>query len=644
MTAQPELHSAAVAAVDEMRSALAKDCAALRERLTVACSDAARLAPAPVERSGSALDALDSLFQLTPTERGILCLAAGAELDADLAEEVSKITGAPQPDVSLAQLLYGAAGWEALCPAAPLRRCRLIDVVGSGPFLHRRLEVDERVLNFLMGLNYLDARLEGIVTRVEQSCLAKGGRADNVVPKRIADAWSSLDLRPVLLLACRDAVTARNTLAEAAEALKVTLFRINAADIPADWTQRHALAIYLDRELALSNGALLIDCSEPETGAGQATRLADMLSGTVAILSADPPQPERIPRLRMDIPSAEARERKAMWQEYVGPQAEALGVGLDRLAEQFALDRSGVTAAVELSLNGTAVAPDKLFGRLWRAAREQGRRRLDGLAERIESRAEWDDLILPAAQLSLLSDLANHVRESWRVSEAWGWKSKSPRGLGAAALFSGPSGTGKTFAAEVIANRLALDLYRIDLSQVVSKYIGETEKNLSRIFSAAEDGGAILLFDEADALFGKRSEVKDSHDRYANVEVSYLLQRMEAYRGLAILTSNQKSALDSAFLRRLRYVVQFPFPDAAARAAIWARIFPDATPVEGLDPARLARMNLSGGSIRSVALNASFLAAGSNGPVTSQHILSAARREYAKLEKPFTSAEFGGVA
>jgi SpoVK/Ycf46/Vps4 family AAA+-type ATPase len=197
-------------------------------------------------------------------------------------------------------------------------------------------------------------------------------------------------------------------------------------------------------------------------------------------------------------------------------------------------------------------------------------------------------------------------------------------------------------AAEVLARELRLDLYRIDLSQVVSKYIGETEKNLRRVFDAAEGGGAILLFDEADALFGKRSEIKDSHDRYANIEVSYLLQRMETYRGLAVLTTNLKSALDPAFLRRLRFVVSFPFPDAAQREEIWRRVFPVLTPTEGLDPGRLARLNVAGGTIRNIALHAAFLAADAHEPVRMSHVLRAARGEYAKLEKTLTEAEIGG--
>jgi len=189
---------------------------------------------------------------------------------------------------------------------------------------------------------------------------------------------------------------------------------------------------------------------------------------------------------------------------------------------------------------------------------------------------------------------------------------------------------------------LRLDLYRIDLSQVVSKYIGETEKNLRRVFDAAERGSGILLFDEADALFGKRSEVKDSHDRYANVEVSYLLQRMESYGGLAILTTNMQSALDQAFLRRLRFVVQFPFPDAAQRAEIWRRVFPKKTPTESLDYSRLSRLQVSGGNIQTMAMNAAFLAAEAQHPVRMEHLLQAARGEYAKAERSLNEAEIGG--
>jgi SpoVK/Ycf46/Vps4 family AAA+-type ATPase len=206
-------------------------------------------------------------------------------------------------------------------------------------------------------------------------------------------------------------------------------------------------------------------------------------------------------------------------------------------------------------------------------------------------------------------------------------------------MFAGSSGTGKTMAAEVLANTLLLDLYRIDLSSVISKYIGETEKNLRRVFDAAEEGGAILFFDEADALFGKRSEVKDSHDRYANIEVNYLLQRMESYRGLAVLATNMRSALDPAFLRRIRFVVNFPFPDFSYREQIWQRVFPPATPVESLDASLLARVVIPGGNIRNIAMNAAFRAAEEGTAVRMKHLAQAARHEFVKMEKPIPETE-----
>jgi SpoVK/Ycf46/Vps4 family AAA+-type ATPase len=214
------------------------------------------------------------------------------------------------------------------------------------------------------------------------------------------------------------------------------------------------------------------------------------------------------------------------------------------------------------------------------------------------------------------------------------------RGLGVSALFAGESGTGKSMTAEVLARDLDLDLYRIDLSAVVSKYIGETEKNLRHLFDAAEGGGVILFFDEADALFGKRSEVKDAHDRYANIETNYLLQRMEAYGGLAILATNMRSAIDKAFGRRIRFVVEFPFPGHEEREAIWARAFPGDADVEELDLARLSRIDLNGAGIVSAALAAAFTAAGQDRAVSMSDVLLAAREELRKLQRPVIESQF----
>ena len=243
----------------------------------------------------------------------------------------------------------------------------------------------------------------------------------------------------------------------------------------------------------------------------------------------------------------------------------------------------------------------------------------------------------------LIHKAAEHSRGEWKASDVLMSKAFTHMTVCLpSVLFAGESGTGKTMTAEVLARELGLSLFRIDLSAVVSKYIGETEKNLARVFDAAEDSGAILLFDEADALFGRRSEVRDSHDRYANIEVSYLLQRMEAYRGLAILTTNQKAALDSAFQRRLRFVVNFPFPDLAEREAIWRSVFPAATPLEGLDYAKLARLGMTGGNIRNIAMNAAFRAADAGTPVTMAHLLRAAHSEAAKRDRAISEAETRG--
>jgi SpoVK/Ycf46/Vps4 family AAA+-type ATPase len=354
--------------------------------------------------------------------------------------------------------------------------------------------------------------------------------------------------------------------------------------------------------------------------------------------------------LPLDVEKPTAAEQGALWRDALGPAAAQLNGHVETLATHFDLSAAAIRSAAaeilawnedEETEETNEDDPTELAAAAWDACLRHARPRLEALAQRIRPAATWEDLVLPELQRQILAQVAVHVRQRATVYEDWGFAARSSRGLGISALFSGPSGTGKTMAAEVLANELGLDLFRIDLSSVVSKYIGETEKNLRKVFDAAEEGGAILLFDEADALFGKRSEVKDSHDRHANIEVGYLLQRMEAYRGLAILTTNLKDSLDPAFLRRLRFVVQFPFPDAAQREEIWRRVFPRETPVESLEPKLLARLGVAGGNIRNIALNAAFVAADEGGPVRMAHLLRAARGEYTKIEKPLTTAEIG---
>jgi hypothetical protein len=608
-----------------------------------ALREAAQALPAP-----SALETLCAAFQLSPFERDVLLLCAGIELDSTFAACCAAAQGDArklQPTFSLALAALPAAHWNALAPSSSLRRWRLIELTGNEGLVGAPLRIDERVLHFLTGLTYLDDRLQGLVEPMAAPRTLPPSQIE--VAKRIAQLWADNKegIPPVVQLCGADGSGRRAVAAFVCRDLGLRLHTLRAADIPASSTEREALARIWEREATLSHAALLVDADELEA-ADCARILLPFLQnvrGLLLVRRRDPLASWRKPVVRFDVRKPTSAEQKELWRQSLGQHLGHLNGQVENVVAQFSLGPRSIEATCA-ALGPQACNEIELGQRLWEACRIQSRNRLDDLAQRIEPASTWDELVLPEMQRQLLRDITTHVRQRTKVYETWGFSEKGARGLGISALFAGSSGTGKTMAAEVLARELSLDLYRIDLSSVVSKYIGETEKNLRRVFDAAEEGGAILLFDEADALFGKRSEVKDSHDRYANIEVSYLLQRMESYRGLAILTTNMKASLDPAFLRRLRFIVQFPFPDATQRAEIWRRIFPAGTPTHELDLLKLSRLNVAGGNIRNVALNAAFLAAEADEPVRMAHLLRAARGEYAKLEKPLTESEIGGWA
>lgn len=590
----------------------------------------------------SALNELCAVFGLSPFERDVLLVCAGVELDARMAALFAD-DDPPQPTFSLALAALPGAHWSALAPHAALRYWRLINV-GDGATLTRSpLRIDERILHHLAGLPEFDERLAGWIEAIETSDQLLP--AQQAVADRIGAIWAraaSITSTPIVQLRDGDRATQQAIAVAACRALQLKAFRLQAQRLPANVMEVESLARLWSREAGLSRAALIVEAEPPlEIDYESAARLRlfiDHVRSPIVVCGVLPQPISARAMTVLDVPAPTPAEQQALWQAALGPAAQRLNGHVDRLIAQFQLTPAQIQAAVTDAQDRSRI-PDDLGPALWAACRRAARPRLDDLAQRLNALATWDDLVLPERQKATLREIAAHVRQRHHVYGDWGFHTRSLNGLGITALFAGDSGTGKTMAAEVLANELQLDLYRIDLSQVVSKYIGETEKNLRRVFDAAEAGGAILLFDEADALFGKRSEVKDSHDRYANIEVSYLLQRMEAYRGLAILTTNFKSALDPAFMRRLRFVVQFPFPDARQRAEIWRRIFPAETPTEQLDPDRLARLNVPGGSIRNIALHAAFLAADEHAPVRMLHLLQAARSEYAKSDKPLTDSE-----
>ncbi len=594
-----------------------------------------------------ALGRLCAAFGLSPFERALLLMCAGMELDGEFAGLCAQAQGGQErryPTFSLALAALPQAHWSALTPAAPLRRWRLIEVRNSPPntLLTAPLEISERVLHFLAGVQYLDERLSPLLEAVPD---ADGHLADSqrAAALEVAAILQQAQGRlPVVHLSAVDRATRRAASAAICSALSLRLYAMEADQVPASASELEALLRLWERECALAGGALYvemetIDRAEPKAAA-QVARLAESAPGVVILGTREGSRPLDRPGVWIDVSRPSPAEQKRAWERSL-PEGNWNG-SLDRLISQFTFTGPAIEACVCQAQGASGAEPFE--ARLWNAARAQARPRLDDLAQRVTAAAEWDELVLPPQIKDLLREIGAQVDHRFQVHEDWGFGARSNRGLGICALFAGPSGTGKTMAAEVLARELRLDLYRIDLATVVSKYIGETEKNLRRVFDAAEDGGAILFFDEADALFGKRSDVKDSHDRYANIEVSYLLQRMESYRGLSVLATNMRTAIDTAFLRRIRFVVNFPHPDAALREEIWRRAFPAGTPVEGLNHTKLARLNIAGGNIRNIALNAAFRAAGAGEAVRMEHLLHCARAEYAKLDKPLTEAEIGG--
>jgi AAA+ superfamily predicted ATPase len=630
---------------DANQRLLVAEFARLRQRLgeqsdadSARAVDAARGAmPAPAP-----IDHLVNCFQLSPFERDVLLLCAGTEMDSQLAALCDSALDEPRRHgitFGLALAALDEPHWSALAPVGPLRHWRLLELDESAGVARGLLRIDERILHYLAGVNYPDVRLRSLLNEATApSAMAETHRAlCGAVHAGLESATAGGG--PLVWLNGDDQQGQADVAVAVAAALGLRIQVLRAEDVPAGHAELEALATLWEREAMLLGSTLLVSCgSDPLPAA--ASRFLAQLRGLVFVSASQPQRLER-PALRFTVDKPDQAEQKRLWRQALGAGAAGLDGALDGIAGQFKLGARTILAE-GARLAPALLASDRPVSLLWSACRAVGRTNLDELAQRIDSAAGWDDLILPEAQKATLKQIGAHVRNRIKVHQDWGFAARDARGLGISALFAGESGTGKTMAAEVLAHELKLDLYRIDLSAVVSKYIGETEKNLRRVFDAAEDSGAILLFDEADALFGKRSEVKDSHDRYANIEVSYLLQRMESYRGLAILTTNLKTALDAAFQRRLRFVVQFPFPDQDLREAIWSRAFPSRTPLARIDNGKLARLSVTGGTIRNIALNAAFHAAEREEQVSMAHLLHAAHFEASKHERPLSDAETRG--
>jgi hypothetical protein len=597
-----------------------------------------------------ALVSLSKRLGLSTFEQQVLLLCVGTELDTSLASLCARAQGDAQrayPTFALAFSVFDDPAWEALSPERPLRHWRLLEInQPNGQALTTSpLRADERIVNYAKGLNYLDDRIVPLLTPLRQEANAPALPASHrsVVEKAVSHVQQlAAGSLPIIHLLGVDPASKYLIATHIAGNLGLKVFRLSTALLPSLASDLEMLTRLWQRETLLLPIALYLDtqsATEAPTGSGASplARLLERIEGVTFLDTQDAWPGLMRSTLPVDVAKPSAMEQAEAWKNALGDSA-AKSPSL--LSAQFNLSLAALHEVAEHAIARKDSDPRDLHDLLWEGCVASTSPRLDSLAQRIEPKATWDDIVLPATENSLLHQIAEQVGERATVYGKWGFGARMSRGLGISALFAGESGTGKTMAAEVLANHLRLNLYRIDLSAVVSKYIGETEKNLRRLFDAAEDGGAILFFDEADALFGKRSEVKDSHDRFANIEINYLLQRMEAYRGLAILATNMKSALDTAFLRRLRFVVNFPFPGLTERKAIWQKVFPVDTPTGKLDWDRLARLNLTGGHIHNIALNAAFRAAHGAESVSMPLLLDAARTELRKLERPINEMDF----
>lgn len=601
-----------------------------------------------------AIEKLAKVFGLSSFEKDILLMCAGIELDTGLGELMASIQGAPsffQPSFGFALATFQQPHWSATSPGAALRYWRLIEMSKTQMVTSSPIKIDEHILHYLAGLKELNEKIKEVAFPVntKEEPVPSQQRIAELVIKTISNNLGK-DALPLIQLTGNDRSDKVTIAGYISRQLHSQLYVISAYAIPSNTKDNMELARTWSREAALNNYVLLLDCMDFDNNDKQRNHsLSSFIENVqgLVLLNSDQWSPElKRDKYVFNTAKPSPEEQMTLWKTELGTYADAGGTCLENIVSQFNLGTDTIRSAASeilshVVLNGYQKEDGHpgLEKHIWKICCRHTRPQVDELAQRIEPVATWNDIVLPEPQKLILKELSAQVKQRNKVYGKWGFNAKSSRGLGISVLFAGESGTGKTMASEVLANELQLDLYKIDLSKVVNKYIGETEKNLKKIFDAAEDGGAILLFDEADALFGKRSDVKDSHDRYSNIEVSYLLQRMEAYRGLAILTTNMKNALDKAFMRRIRFIINFPFPDSIQRAEIWNKAFPEATPKNSLDIEKLSKLTIPGGSIRNIALNAAFLAADEDRPVQMSHIFRAAKSEYDKIEKPFNHVE-----
>ncbi len=626
-------------------------------------------------------------FELGPFERFVIIAALALEIDSGkygkayalLQDDATR----KQPSLELLVRLYEGLGeanwWEAASAfesSRPLRRWNLIrlaprDAGEPAALLSRRIELDDRIARLLLGLDDLGAQMDEFAAAGHWEPQALRVPAPETEEGRLArllgDVKSGAPGAPphlVVHVHGRSGTGRRSLVAAVCRTHRLRVLRVDARRLAAlAGAAFEESLLLLVRESMLQPTALCLEnvdaLLEEDSAATHGWRaIANVLEGLSPVsfvIGENPWSPEGIfqegvfHEIRLDAPRA-GEARRIWFAELAGedlhPDVGGPALAAEELAGRFTLSpgqiHDAVAAARTRALWQASGRLPLTLTDLYRGCRDQCSHRLGRLTNQVITTFGWDDLVLPPKQLSQLKELETSIRNSSGVLEDWNFRSRLAYGRGITAVFSGPSGTGKTMAAGILARELGLDLYKIDLSRVVSKYIGETEKNLERIFQQAEDANAMLFFDEADALFGKRSAIKDAHDRYANIEISYLLQKMEERLGVTILATNLKTNMDEAFVRRIRFSVEFPMPEYAQRLEIWRGSLPkEARLTDDVDLPLLARrMRVAGGSIMNVVVSAASLAYEPGGAIAMKHFLHAAKRELEKLGQQYNETDF----
>lgn len=588
----------------------------------------------------SALDQIVARFGLDAMARDVIAIVALADQAPNLAAALDGHDLSIDGRATLALLLdcLGGDVPAALSPGAPLVQSGLLHIAEGGRRFERPLMLCTPLLEALEGRIAFDPAWSDLIQPQPDLTTQK------------PDEGLALSLRRALLAAVQLGGTRvfhatdglpqiAATLAAIASAMDWPMVHLAAGDIPDTGTERAALIKLIRRDLVLTGALPILHADEVHNTAWAVARA---LPGPVVLLGGTAEANTGAEVATIAAP-AQTDTPLGIWADLLG-DAQAKAFCAPDVAETFSLSPERARRAARSVQFG--LAPD-----LWHAARAQAGEDIATLAQKLDGLCQWDDLVLPRTQSEAMEQMAQFLLNRHKVNAGWGFGRKSARGLGMAALFYGDSGTGKTSAAEALVGRMRdqqgapISLYRVNTAALVSKYIGETSKNFARIFEAGRASGAALLFDEAEGLFGKRSsQNRDSIDKHANAELGFLLQCLETYPGIAILTTNMRQAIDSAFFRRFRFAIEFPFPDRADRKAIWQRVVPAEMPCGDLDFDGLSALPLSGGSIRSIVINAAFMAAGDGTDrVGMAHVTQALRLEFAKLEKALPERLLAGL-